>query len=754
MRRTLRATRQLPAQPPQDFWNAVADVRFLVGIVVGECWNAATTSTARSTTRSITRSTATTTTMRMTTKRCCCCCCCSSSGGGWFRILWLATLLTITCHAYSVRTASSARPFSAVARRRHITTNALPRQEQQQQQPQRSNDDNNDNNNDNNNSSNNSSRDRLTRDPKEQDDSDYDDDDDDEDHIVSRKTFSLLESSSSSSSSSSSCRYEERQRQQRQRRQRQTTVANHRQGWESVVQRQRPLPPPPLPSTNDWGIHRVHVEFTGNKQQPHDQHRSGTDFSSSSRHTPSFPSTIEALTDDVVAALRGTWFHTAKLDPHQVHNAVWPAHRPVRPTGEVGRLGIELDGVRTLAQTSAAKSRVRTAFFHPRHEPAALRRVALALAEALSQQDWTRTAATTTTPTAAAAAATFGVTTRSPAVPVAVYFNSLQQALAATQHLARLRQRQRQQVSSNPTAYDQISIHVLTDPDCDVPDAMKQQRSSLRESDTNSTSTSSSSSSSSSEAPQATPGAKRRIGRPRKQQSPPKELGKSVHPKHGIILIVQPTDALWLEEKAASTTTTTTSTTTPPMVPAVGTVTALQKVMARATLYDLPVVLVSPRLSRLTGTRWDQSGYQQSATYGGMEPPPGPTPWMLRDFIPPVYSWIVVPNVYEADQSGSSGRLPQPHWQWEDEERSSSFVSYTGGCSMVQSVMHDRHSWHVFANVIHQHDEKQAVANLHYHYEYLASTKSSTGRPTRDVLRRLLEEFSEHALGWRDARHD
>jgi len=564
------------------------------------------------------------------------------------------------------------------------------------------------------------------------------------------------------------------------------------QGWESTRQQQR-LSPAPLPTT-DWGIHRVPLVALPGHQQP--QTRTITPYGDTTTTTttmtttpPSFPATVDALTDDLVAAIRGTLFHTAKLDPHIVHNAVWPAHRPVRRACDVGRLGIELDGVRTLFLTTTTTGAAGGVHLHPRHEQAAVRRVTLGLANKLSQQDWTSRKAVATSSssfqttkkkhsTVSSSSATSSTGATSPS-PVAVYFNSLQQALAATQDLARLRRN----VSSNTAkAYDHISIHVLTDPDCDVPSRMKQRSSSSLlfggdcEDTTDVSSSSSSSSSSlpaSSEPPapqEAIPGAKRKVGRPRKQPSPQKEFGKSVYPEHGIILIVQPTDAVDVSEVEAASTTTTT---TPPMIPALGTITALQKLIARATLYELPVVLVSPRLSRLTGTLWDQSGYQQSATYGGMEPPRGPTPWMLRDFIPPVYSWIVVPNVYhpaaataaaagEADNScGSSWRAqvpsrqspPPPHWQCDDEDRSPTFVSYTGGCSMVQSVMHDRHSWHVFANVIHQHNDKKDQ-QYQRQYEYLASTKSSTGRPTRDVLRRLLEEFSEHSLGWRDESHD
>jgi hypothetical protein len=90
-------------------------------------------------------------------------------------------------------------------------------------------------------------------------------------------------------------------------------------------------------------------------------------------------------------------------------------------------------------------------------------------------------------------------------------------------------------------------------------------------------------------------------------------LPAAVDPTKGIIFVVQPTD---------------------------GGVGPLQRLAALATLEGLPVVLLSPRMTQDVTTPYDQSGYQQSSAYGGMEPPTGPTPWLMRDFWPPVYSWI------------------------------------------------------------------------------------------------------------------
>ena len=69
----------------------------------------------------------------------------------------------------------------------------------------------------------------------------------------------------------------------------------------------------------------------------------------------------------------------------------------------------------------------------------------------------------------------------------------------------------------------------------------------------------------------------------------------------------------------------------------------LQLLLFQASASSVPAVVLSPRLSELpplqsmsthkrTGpSGFEQSGYQQSSTYGGTEPPVGPTSWLLRD---------------------------------------------------------------------------------------------------------------------------
>lgn len=125
----------------------------------------------------------------------------------------------------------------------------------------------------------------------------------------------------------------------------------------------------------------------------------------------------------------------------------------------------------------------------------------------------------------------------------------------------------------------------------------------------------------------------------------------------------------------------------------------LQRLAAQATVEGIPLILLSPRMTREITSPWDQSGYQQASAYGGDEPPTGPSPWLMRDFWPPVYSWIFSEN-----------------------------VGYS------HSILHEKQSWDVFEC----HREGRAYKEC----DYLASTVNCAGRPTQDLLRKIREEFA------------
>eukprot|EP00429_Kryptoperidinium_foliaceum_P007030 CAMPEP_0176005522 /NCGR_PEP_ID=MMETSP0120_2-20121206/2251_1 /TAXON_ID=160619 /ORGANISM="Kryptoperidinium foliaceum, Strain CCMP 1326" /LENGTH=429 /DNA_ID=CAMNT_0017338235 /DNA_START=398 /DNA_END=1687 /DNA_ORIENTATION=+ len=183
-----------------------------------------------------------------------------------------------------------------------------------------------------------------------------------------------------------------------------------------------------------------------------------------------------------------------------------------------------------------------------------------------------------------------------------------------------------------------------------------------------------------------------------------------VNARKAILLIVQPTD-FNSEHK--------------PPGPAVDAIGNFQRLVAKAALEEVPVVILSPRfLSNDTPYGgWDQSGYQQSATYGGMEPPKGPTPWVMRDFTPPSYCWVgnALPLHKIRTHPASDGR---------SQRKQSIRVVLT------QSVMESGHPWNIFV-------AKESSDDRHGHsveYLFIATTRSSSGRPTRALLMRLLEE--------------
>jgi len=230
--------------------------------------------------------------------------------------------------------------------------------------------------------------------------------------------------------------------------------------------------------------------------------------------------------------------------------------------------------------------------------------------------------------------------------PVAVYFNTIRQSLVASQELNLLK-RGSMLGSKTDDSFDHIIINTLGQ-DKVIPPHMQ---SSLS-------------------------GIKRGLDR-----------GK-VDPTRGMIIIVQPTD--YNDEFR-------------PPGPAVDALNDLQQLTARATAENLAVVIISPRFLVMDHGHWDQSGYQQSSTYGGSEPAKGPTPWVMRDFTPPVYCWV-----------GNGLNLP----------------GTKNRMGLTQSVMYEGHSWHVFAG---EQDQQ---------YRYLASTKTSAGRPTSQIMKLIFEEWA------------
>mmetsp|Transcript_6084 Transcript_6084/g.10612 ORF Transcript_6084/g.10612 Transcript_6084/m.10612 type:complete len:435 (+) Transcript_6084:837-2141(+) len=240
--------------------------------------------------------------------------------------------------------------------------------------------------------------------------------------------------------------------------------------------------------------------------------------------------------------------------------------------------------------------------------------------------------------------------------PVAIYFNTIKQSLVASQDLANLRQ-------LYDFNFDNIVVGCLGQDE--IPEHMQN-------------------------------AAGKRV----------KRLAKGmVDPRQGVIIVVQPTD--FNDEFR-------------PPGPSIGTLGDLQQLSTRAQIHALPVVVVSPRFLSHKHHEypcWDQSGYQASEVYGGVEPPRGPTPWVMRDFSPPVFVWISASS-HPPRQESLLDMSPDP-----------------AKVSLLYSVMHERHKWHLFSVEKGRNGFDQIPD-----YKYLASTRKASGRPPMAVLRYVMNQ--------------
>jgi hypothetical protein len=179
-----------------------------------------------------------------------------------------------------------------------------------------------------------------------------------------------------------------------------------------------------------------------------------------------------------------------------------------------------------------------------------------------------------------------------------------------------------------------------------------------------------------------------------------------VNATKGLLVVVQPTD--YNMEHL-------------PPGPAVHAVGDFQKLAAQAAVEEVPVVALSPRFlsNDFPYWEWDQSGYQKSSIYGGIEPPKGPTPWIMRDFSPPVFCWV-----------GDALRLGRPSRNTDD----CGEQCHLARVAVTQSVMDSGHSWQIFVAKECTHGKEK----LPTEYIFLGSTRSASGRPTRAILKQIL----------------
>jgi len=120
-----------------------------------------------------------------------------------------------------------------------------------------------------------------------------------------------------------------------------------------------------------------------------------------------------------------------------------------------------------------------------------------------------------------------------------------------------------------------------------------------------------------------------------------------------------------------------------------------------------------------------------------LQPPKGPTPWILRDFIPPVFSWI-------GNSVELSKRPPSPvALQGSTEAQEDFDFSYLSRVAITQSVMESGHPWHIY--VVEQVYSVRAGAKLtsrDTNYCYIASTRPNAGRPSSQIILDILSEWT------------
>eukprot|EP00978_Attheya_sp_CCMP212_P012397 scaffold30866_cov44-Attheya_sp.AAC.1 len=415
---------------------------------------------------------------------------------------------------------------------------------------------------------------------------------------------------------------------------------------------------------------------------------------------------MEFVASEACRAIANSLFGKQRLDPNVVSNAMRNSvldYRPVRQPADGGRLGIEIDGARLLLRSEALQNSNAILW-----EDRALRRLSLMMAAQLSHRPWAgieeeddslrtnhdnmaneelimsmyqdETAETTTT------------TTR----PVVLFFKSVPQALLARQELKLLKLEeelvmnryygQQQQQQRRPSMYDRVELLCLGR------DSLPTHMRSPEKKTTN---------------------GRREYGKLRRLEQ------GLVDPSKGIVLI--------------------------------------------ASIKELPVVVISPRLSDPVtdgGSVMNTNFHGPSATYGGTEPPRGLNPWLLRDFTPPIYAWVG--NALDLTQTPSAWRrtplvVPQDDATYDDDnddnddddESSSSSLHHSQHSpprsrdgytrvALTQSVMEEGHSWHMFAV---QAEHRRAKVTRDPCYHYMASTKTSSGRPSRHVISSIFQNW-------------
>ena len=381
----------------------------------------------------------------------------------------------------------------------------------------------------------------------------------------------------------------------------------------------------------------------------------------------SFPFTFASVSKAACDAIISTLHKKTAPNPNIVSNAMSRSvfhYRPIQNLErDIGRMGIEIDGVRYLLNDSE----------NPMKESMGLIRLVLLVALNLSQGTlWESYEIESQSEREREREREREkernkneIISKSKARPIVLYFTTMKEVLLASKQLKYLKKEypSKNLFSFPLQIFDRIEIKCLGD---DIP---KHMQSNKKKS---------------------------------KSKSKSKIIQNSqIDPTKGLIFMVQPTSTLGTSSSSLMTPSESFSS-VPPLE-------SIQKTMIRATLNEIPVIMISPRfqsIENVTPQRYvpankrggiDSSGYQHSDIYGGFEPA-RPSPWLLRDFNPSVFAWVAT-----------------------------SIGQYKVG--LYHSVMDTSQAWHIFNK------------DTHTNYQYMASTKPSSGRPSKSIMEAILYHY-------------
>jgi len=272
--------------------------------------------------------------------------------------------------------------------------------------------------------------------------------------------------------------------------------------------------------------------------------------------------------------------------------------------------------------------------------------------------------------------------------PIFVYFNTMQQTLMASRELSLLR------LEYQSSIFDNIRVQCLEE---GLPEDIREECKKMMRSKRNA-------------------------------------VNAVADPSKGMVVLVQPSDI---------------NTEYRPPANAYGKVMSVQRLLAQATIASLPVVVVSPRLTEQHNVYQRESGrtpgrwnYQESATYGGSEPPTPPlsTPWLSADWAAPVFVWIASALNIARKKNSAASLLHMLEQEDIDPDKFSSF-SYCSSIGLMQSVTEEDRPWHMFAALENFHSD---TLESETQYQYMGSTKSSNGRPSSKVMEQVYMLYIEN----------